>query len=408
MLVAVVLGETFDLDHLVAEAGAGWDDDLGAADTLALGLVRHLVIGVDPGLLFGLTGLGAGADPVKFACKGALLRFVLLGLMLQPLRLLFEPGRIIALVGHAAAPVQFEDPAGDLVKEIAVVGDDQAGALVVDEVLLEPGDGFGIKVVGRLVEKQHVRGFEEELAKRDAALFAAAEVRNLGVVGRAAQRLHRDVDLGVEIPEVLAVDLILELAHFLGSLIRIVHRQFVVAIEDVLLGLHPQHDVAAHIEAVVKLGFLRQIADMSALGGPSLAGEILVEAGHDPHQRRFTRAVDANDADLDPGKEGKADVFKAFLAAGIGLGDPIHVVDVLVGSHRLPRELSVAAGIAESMEEGNRRIAAARLPVSSGVRKCPAVSETLENAMRKVQKRPMSFRTRGSTSPSKRSETAPS
>jgi hypothetical protein len=27
------------------------------------------------------------------------------------------------------------------------------------------------------------------------------------------------------------------------------------------------------------------------------------------------------------------DVFKAFLATGIGLGDPLHVVDVLIGGH---------------------------------------------------------------------------
>jgi hypothetical protein len=50
---------------------------------------------------------------------------VLARLLFQPLGLLLQPAGIIALVGDAAAAVEFEDPAGDVVEEIAVVGDDQ-------------------------------------------------------------------------------------------------------------------------------------------------------------------------------------------------------------------------------------------------------------------------------------------
>jgi hypothetical protein len=50
-------------------------------------------------------------------------------------------------------------------------------------------------------------------------------------------------------------------------------------------------------------------------------------------QRGFARAVDADDADLHAGQEAQADVLETLLAAGIGLGDTVHVVDVLVAGH---------------------------------------------------------------------------
>ena len=84
--------------------------------------------------------------------------------MLQPLGLLFQPGGIIALVGDAAAAIEFQDPAGDVVQEVPVVGDDQDRALVVDQVLLQPGDGFRIQVVGRFVEEGDRRAGEVRAA----------------------------------------------------------------------------------------------------------------------------------------------------------------------------------------------------------------------------------------------------
>ena len=75
----------------------------------------------------------------------------------EPLELLAEPRRVVALEGNAAAAVEFEDPAGDLIEEVAVVGDDDDGARVVDERLLHPVDRLGVEVVGGFVEQQQVR-----------------------------------------------------------------------------------------------------------------------------------------------------------------------------------------------------------------------------------------------------------
>jgi hypothetical protein len=46
-----------------------------------------------------------------------------------------------------------------------------------------------------------------------------------------------------------------------------------------------------------------QDADADAFGGPGLADELLVLAGHDLEDRALPRAVEAEDADLRAGQE---------------------------------------------------------------------------------------------------------
>ena len=156
-------------------------------------------------------------------------------------------------------------------------------------------------MVGRLVQQQQVRLVEQQLAQRDAAAFAAGEFRDVGIIRRATQRVHRLIDLAVEIPEPGGLDLVLQLGHFVGSLVGIVHRQLIVAIEDCLLLGDAQHDVLAHGQAGVELRFLFEVADPRTLGDPGLAVIFLVEAGHDPQQRRLAGAIDAEHADLGVG-----------------------------------------------------------------------------------------------------------
>ena len=87
--------------------------------------------------------------------------------------LLFQPLGVVALPRNAAAAVELEDPAGDVVEEVAVVGDDEDGARIVAQVALEPQHRFGIEVVGRLVEQQKLGLLQQQPAQRDAAALAA-------------------------------------------------------------------------------------------------------------------------------------------------------------------------------------------------------------------------------------------
>ena len=79
------------------------------------------------------------------------------------------------------AAVELEDPARDVVEEVAIVGDRDDGALVLLEVALEPRDRLGVEVVGRLVEEQQVGRREQQPAQRDAPALATGELGYVGV-----------------------------------------------------------------------------------------------------------------------------------------------------------------------------------------------------------------------------------
>jgi len=134
---------------------------------------EHFFVGADAGLTFGLARLGRHADPFEFAFEGLLpFRFGLL-FEADALLLLFKPGGVVSLPGDTVAAVEFEDPASDVIEEVAVVGDGDDGTLVVAQVMFEPGHGLGVEVVGGLVEQEDVGFGEQETGEGDAATFAA-------------------------------------------------------------------------------------------------------------------------------------------------------------------------------------------------------------------------------------------
>ena len=120
----------------------------------------------------------------------------------QAVLLLLEPRRVVAFPRDAAAAIELEDPAGDVVEEIAIVRHRDDRARVVLEEPLEPGDRFGVEMVGRLVEQQQVGRLQQQPAQRDAAALAARERGDVGVRRRQAQRVHRELEPRIEVPGV--------------------------------------------------------------------------------------------------------------------------------------------------------------------------------------------------------------
>ena len=53
------------------------------------------------------------------------------------------------------------------------MGDQHNSAGEIGQMVLQPSDGFGIEMVGRLIQQQQVRFFEQQFAQGDAALFTA-------------------------------------------------------------------------------------------------------------------------------------------------------------------------------------------------------------------------------------------
>ena len=331
--VAEALRQVLEVDDVVAQPLRHRDDDLRRARPLVVLLRDEVLVALDAGLGLGLARLGRCRHPLALALQRALAGLLLAPLLLQPLLLLLQPGRVVALVRNTAAAVELEDPAGDIVEEVAVMGNDQDRARIGPQMAFQPVHRLGIEMVGRLVEQQHLGLRQQQLAQRDAALFAARQLRHVGVVGWAAQRVHRLVDLAVEIPQALGLDLVLQLHHLVGGVVRVVHGEIVVARQDRLLRRHAQHDVLAHAQLLVELRLLRQVADARTLGDEAVADELLVDPRHDAQQGRLARAVDAEHADLGRRVERQVDVVEDLLAARIGLGETLHVIDVLVGGH---------------------------------------------------------------------------
>ena len=155
--VAVGLAQPGRLDHRVAEPGTGGDVDLDLVELDVAVLGEERLVGVEAGLGLVPARARVEADPLELLVDRALARALLLLLVLQPGALLLEPARVIALVRDAAPAVELEDPAGDVVEEVAVVGDRDDRPRVILEVALEPRDRFRVEVVGRLVEQQQIR-----------------------------------------------------------------------------------------------------------------------------------------------------------------------------------------------------------------------------------------------------------
>jgi hypothetical protein len=49
--------------------------------------------------------------------------------------------------------VEFENPAGDVVEEVPIVGHRDDRARIRGQVVLEPRHGLGVQMVGRLVQQ---------------------------------------------------------------------------------------------------------------------------------------------------------------------------------------------------------------------------------------------------------------
>ena len=211
--VAVGLAQAVGLDDHVAEARPGRDVDLDLVELDVAVLGQQRLVGVQPGLGLVAAGARVHAHPLELAVDRLRRRAVLPGLLLEPGALLLEPARVVALVRDAAAAIELEDPAGDVVEEVAVVGDGDDRAGVVVQVVLEPGHRLGVEVVGRLVEQQQVGLAQQQPAQRHAAALAAGQRGHVGVGRRAAQRVHRDLERRVEVPAVDGVDPLLDAAR---------------------------------------------------------------------------------------------------------------------------------------------------------------------------------------------------
>ena len=141
------------------------------------------------------------------------------------------------------------------------------------------------------------------------------------VGGRATQRLHSLLQLGVQVPRVGGVNSLLQLTHFLHEGVEVgigLSHEGGNLVEAVDLGLNLAHallNVAQNGLLFVQRRLLQQDAHGVAGGQACLAVGRLVEASHNLQDGRFTRAVRANHTDLGAGEERHRHVVKDDLVA---------------------------------------------------------------------------------------------
>ena len=208
-LVAQGFGHMLGLDDLVAQTWTVGDEDFEFLLFLLDRLVQQFVVAVQARLSLGLAGLGGHAHPFQLALQGLLalaLGFLLLG---EALGLLLQPAAVVAFPGDALAAVQFQDPAGHVVEEVAVVGHGDDRALVLLQVLLQPVDRLGVEVVGGLIEQEDVGFLQQQAAQGHAAAFTTAQVLGQLVALGAPQGVHGTLQAVVQVPCIGGVDNVL-------------------------------------------------------------------------------------------------------------------------------------------------------------------------------------------------------
>ena len=303
----------------------------------ALGLRSHLLIAGQAGLGLGLAALGGGAHPLQFLLEALGELGVLPSLDGQALLLGLQVGGVVAFVGVEVTAVHLGDPLGHMVQEVAVVGDSDDGTLVGGQVLLQPQDRLGVEVVGGLVQEQQVGCLQEQLAQGHAAALATRQDGDVRVRRRAAQGVHRLLQLGVEVPGVGRVEGVLKGAHLSQERVEVrvrLRHEGADLVVTVQLGLDLGHallDVAQDRLVLVERGFLQQDPHAVASGEAGLAVGRLIDAGHDLEDRGLAGAVGADHADLGSGQERHGDVVEDDLVT-VRLARLDHLVDVL--SHR--------------------------------------------------------------------------
>ena len=293
--VAIGLRHVLCLYNLIAQSRSVGDENLKLLLLLLDGLVKQAVIAVETRLTFGLARLGSHAHPLQLTLQGLLT--LALGLLFhsQALCLLLKPTTIVALPRNSLAAVQFQYPARDMVEEVTVVSHGNDRALILLQVLLEPVDRLGIKVVSRLIEQEHIGLLQQQATQCHTATLATAQVLGRRISWRTAQSIHGTVQTAVQVPRVGGVDDVLQfglsreqLVHLV--LVLVVFGQAKLLVDSLILvecvhnGLHTLHDYLLDGLGGVELRVLWQVAYRVARRKHHLSLILSLDACDDFHQ----------------------------------------------------------------------------------------------------------------------------
>src|SRR5262249_25368115 len=135
-VVAVALFQPARFDHRIAEPRTGRDVDFGGLDFLRGVLLQELFVRLQERLPLRLSRPRRHADPFELAFERLLAPRLGLLFLREAVLLLFEPRRVVALPGDPVPAIELENPARDVVEEVAIVRDRHDGAGLFADVAL--------------------------------------------------------------------------------------------------------------------------------------------------------------------------------------------------------------------------------------------------------------------------------
>ncbi len=237
---------------------------------------------------------------------------------------IFGVGNLV--VGHLAQR-QLDGAVGHVVQKSPVVRNQQHGAAVIAQGLLQPLDGFDVEVVGRLVEQKNRGTAQQQLGKLDAHAPAARKLarRTAEVLALETQPQERLLDVGVarlaakNMVVVLRVVEPMEQLLVVGALVVGAFGDF--ARQPLDFGLYAQH-LLERLGRLVGQGRgighahgLRQVTDGTLAVDRHGARRRLLFARDDAQQRSLARAVLAHEPDAHLGVYQKRDIVEKGPAA---------------------------------------------------------------------------------------------
>ncbi len=311
--IGQIEARVLQLDDAVGHLRRGRDDEVHVEFLLRPGLPGEGVVTVHAVARFGGARGRAAADPFEFALEEFLTPgFLRLGVG-HAGGLGFEERGVVALVGDEVAAREFHDAVGDAVEEIPVVRHEDAGAGIILEEVLQPLDGVGVEMVGRLVEDEQIGPGKQRAAECDAAFFPAREAARETVGGGGVEVGDERLDAVAHVPAVEVVDVVEE---FVGA--GVVGGPGLVFGDEVEHLLRAHEDVVLHGAGVVELEVLRQVAGDEFAAADDLPGVRLGDPGDDAQEGGFARAVASDEADAVALVDGEGGVVEDGLHAVAG------------------------------------------------------------------------------------------
>ena len=184
------------------------------------------------------------------------------------------------------------------------MADHQHRTGVALEIVFQPFHGGKVQVVGRLVQNEDIRFFQQQLCQTQPRQLTAGEHRNvlLPCILRKAHAGQHLFDVHVHVVAIGGVYDVLQ-SIVLCQQVGVVRLGSHAALQDLHLRHGVQHrgkggaHLAVDIQRSIQLCVLLQIAQRHPMGHAELALVVLIFAGKDLEQSGLARAVLSHDAD---------------------------------------------------------------------------------------------------------------